>query len=163
TGGGMSEDPRIEEERDRHLEVRFPVKSGQRQVAVTFPNRTWYMENVGVSRLPARSSSYAGGVNSDRNQGRIDMALGRIEIGGPFDGRASTDSPTGRQLFVCTRGTPTEDEPCARSILRTLVRRAYRRPATADDLTTLLAFYRTGRKSGTFDRGIQLALERVLS
>jgi Protein of unknown function (DUF1592)/Protein of unknown function (DUF1588)/Protein of unknown function (DUF1585)/Protein of unknown function (DUF1595) len=44
-----------------------------------------------------------------------------------------------------------------------LARRAYRRPTTDEDVQTLLAFYRTGRREGGFDAGIGLALERILA
>ena len=40
--------------------------------------------------------------------------------------------------------------------------RAYRRPVTDDDVKTLIDFYREGRKGGTFESGIQFALERIL-
>src|SRR5262249_40668242 len=57
----------------------------------------------------------------------------------------------------------TSEVTCARSILSTLARRAYRRPVTDVDLAPLLAFYREGRKKGTFDTGIQLGLRRLLA
>ena len=41
--------------------------------------------------------------------------------------------------------------------------RAYRRPLTADDVQTLLQFYKDGRSGGTFDAGIQRGLERILA
>ena len=40
------------------------------------------------------------------------------------------------------------EEDCARKILSTLARRAYRRPVTDGDLQTLLSFYKTGRSEG---------------
>ena len=52
--------------------------------------------------------------------------------------------------------------PCATKILSTLARRAYRRPATADDVQTLLDFYETARPTANFDDGIRSALERLL-
>jgi hypothetical protein len=42
------------------------------------------------------------------------------------------------------------------------VRRAYRRPATDEDVQRLLPFYAAGRAEGGFDRGIQRAIERIL-
>jgi hypothetical protein len=54
-------------------------------------------------------------------------------------------------------------ETCARSILSRLARGAYRRPLRAGDVETLLTFYRDGRKKGTFETGIQLALRRLLA
>jgi hypothetical protein len=54
-------------------------------------------------------------------------------------------------------------ETCARRILTTLARGAYRRPLRPGEVDTLLAFYRDGRKKGTFETGIQLALRRILA
>jgi hypothetical protein len=51
---------------------------------------------------------------------------------------------------------------CASQILTTLARRAFRRPVTAADVQPLLALYRNGRKDGSFESGIQWALERLL-
>jgi len=51
---------------------------------------------------------------------------------------------------------------CARKILSTLTRRAYRRPSSDTDVQRLLPFYTAGKAEGGFDRGIQKALERVL-
>src|SRR4029453_3277391 len=59
--------------------------------------------------------------------------------------------------------TGATDEPCARKILSTLARRAYRRPVTEAEVATLLEFYRAGRSEGGFEAGIQRGLRRVLS
>ena len=48
-------------------------------------------------------------------------------------------------------------------IITSLARRAYRRPATADELGRLLAFYRSGREQGSFERGIESALRGMLA
>jgi hypothetical protein len=55
------------------------------------------------------------------------------------------------------------EESCARRILTTLARRAYRRPVGDRDLAPLMEFYRDGRKKGSFDTGVQLALRRLLA
>ena len=52
---------------------------------------------------------------------------------------------------------------CARRILSTLGRRAYRRPLTEADVQTLLSVYRAGRQGRDFDAGIEWALERILA
>ena len=54
------------------------------------------------------------------------------------------------------------EDACAKTIVSKLARRAYRRAATDEDVTTLLEFYRAGRTEDGFDGGIQRALERVL-
>jgi hypothetical protein len=58
--------------------------------------------------------------------------------------------------------TPAE-EACARRILTTLARGAYRRPVRAGEAETLVTFFHEGRKKGTFETGIQLALRRLLA
>src|SRR5262249_13802613 len=52
---------------------------------------------------------------------------------------------------------------CATEIMSTLARRAYRQPPTPSSVRDLLEFYREGRKDGTFDTGIERALQRLLA
>ena len=89
-----------------------------------------------------------------------------IDIAGPYNATGPGDTDSRRRIFVCrpaddARGS--EAETCAREILSTLATRAYRRPVHETELETLLRFYRDGREEGgTFDAGIQFALERIL-
>jgi mono/diheme cytochrome c family protein len=98
----------------------------------------------------------------------------------------AADTPSRRRIFVCNPDKPSAfaqsassdkeglspqltggDKPvglsCATTILSRMARLAYRRAVTKDDLQTLLAFFERGRRDGgTFDAGIQFALERML-
>jgi hypothetical protein len=57
-----------------------------------------------------------------------------------------------------------DEDACARRIVTTLARHAFRRPVTPTDLKTLMEFYQEGRNdNGTFDDGIESALQRVLA
>src|SRR6185436_10138386 len=83
---------------------------------------------------------------------------------GPYriDGPAG-DTPSRRAIFVCQPGAASDEHVCATTILSRIARLAYRRPVTAADVRTLLAFFDDGRRDGgSFDAGIQFALERVL-
>jgi hypothetical protein len=84
-------------------------------------------------------------------------------IGGPYGAVARGDSASRRKIFVCQPNSPAAEEPCARRILSSLATRAYRRPVTNEDLSTLLEFYRAGREEKDFDAGIQAAVERILA
>jgi hypothetical protein len=53
-------------------------------------------------------------------------------------------------------------DACARTILGTLARRAYRRPVVTADIEPLMEFFREGSASGSFDEGIDQALQRLL-
>jgi hypothetical protein len=90
--------------------------------------------------------------------------IAQVAIAGPHNATGPGDTPSRRRLFVCRPASASEEEPCARRILSTLLTRAYRRPiaASAPELTTPLEFYRAGRRADGFERGIQRALARVL-
>src|ERR1019366_1264172 len=54
--------------------------------------------------------------------------------------------------------------PCAKKIISTLARRAYRRPVTDNDMETLIGFYQLGRNNdGNFELGIEAAIQRILA
>ncbi len=59
---------------------------------------------------------------------------------------------------------PADETACAKQIISTLVRRAYRRAPTDADVDPLIAFYQEERnKAGNFEAGIEMALRRILA
>jgi len=85
-----------------------------------------------------------------------------INIMGPFNPTGPGDTPSRRRIFVCRPAAAAEEEACAKNILTTVARRAYRGTVSGADLDTLMTFYRQGRAAGDFETGIQVALARVL-
>jgi hypothetical protein len=156
-GGGQQDDAT-----DAGLEVRFAAKAGSHVVGVTFPQDRWEVEGIGLSQLPLTNDAYSRGRETAPSAGRIDMGIDRVEISGPFASLAPDSSVVRRRLFVCTPANAREEEPCARQILSTLSRRAFRRPVTAAEVDSLLGFYRQGRQDGNFEAGIQTAVTRLL-
>ena len=143
---------------DEGLEVRAAVKGGRHLVGISFDRRPALPE--GILPLPTDKSttSYGKDELQDGNP-----AISMVEIVGPFTGRATEDLPSRRKIFVCRpAGGSSDEEQCAKRILSTLARRAYRRPTTDADISTLLTFYKAGRAEGSFDAGIQAAVERLL-
>ena len=64
---------------------------------------------------------------------------------------------------MCHPARPAQEPACARTILTTLARRAFRRPVTNADIEPLYAFYQKGRDGvGDFESGIQAAIEAML-
>ncbi|HVZ21363.1 MAG TPA: DUF1592 domain-containing protein [Vicinamibacterales bacterium] len=92
------------------------------------------------------------------NVRRAGSAEGRPAISAAAVRRAG--SAEGRPALAEGRSA---EETCARRILSTLARRAYRRPVTADDMAPLMAMYEQGRKGGSFDDGIERGLRLVLA
>jgi len=85
-----------------------------------------------------------------------------LVVTGPFDATGLGDTPSRRAIFSCKPANVAEETSCARTILGTVARRAYRGPVSTAEVNTLLDFYREGRKAGDFDSGIQQALARIL-
>ncbi|HEX5045610.1 MAG TPA: DUF1592 domain-containing protein [Gammaproteobacteria bacterium] len=131
-----------------HLMFRVPVAAGPHLMGVTFVERSEALdENLVRSRM--------------RSRGTL-PAIAIATIRGPYSPTGPGDTPSRRRIFTCHPSAPDAEAPCAREILSTLARRAYRRAATDADLADLMPFYEQGRADGGFDAGIQLALERLL-
>src|SRR5439155_18475626 len=82
--------------------------------------------------------------------------VGLLKVQGPFAAQRPTSSRSMRKVFTCHPASAAQEEPCAKQIVSALARRAYRRPATAEDLEGLMGFYQEGRKGGTFEDGIEI-------
>ena len=85
-----------------------------------------------------------------------------LVVTGPFNATGAGDTPSRKAIFSCKPASAAEETACARTIVTTLARRAYRGPVSTAEVNTLLDFYREGRKTGDFDSGIQQALARIL-
>ena len=142
---------------DADMRVRFEAQAGPRVVGVSFVRR--FTEPEGV--LQPRQTAFAAAADEERDG---DAAVEQVAISGPFASAGPGDTPSRKAVFVCTPASrAAEDETaCARRILSSLARRAYRRPLDAADLDTLMGFFQSGRQDASFDAGIQLALERLL-
>jgi hypothetical protein len=91
--------------------------------------------------------------------------VGSVQIGGPYEVKGpATNTASRHAIYVCQPPKATsEQRSCAATILSRMARLAYRRPATKADTDTLLEFYDKGRQDGgSFDNGVQFALERML-
>ena len=148
----------MDSEQDGELTVTVPVRAGSRTVAATFI-ATNYRPSLDVAQHFDRKSLENGTVRELTNYPEI----GALRIEGPFNATRPEDSASLRRIFVCRPASAAEEEPCAREILATLARRAYRHPVDEADLAELLGFYGSGRETGSFEDGIELALRRLLS
>ena len=139
------------------LEVRTAVRSGRRLVGVSFDR--WSALPEGILPLPVDRStiSHARDEMQDGNP-----AVSGIQIVGPWDPNGAVRLPGRAPAAGCRSADRAADEQCVRAALSALARRAYRRPATAADVETLLAFYRDGRVGGGPGAGLRAALERLL-
>jgi hypothetical protein len=141
---------------DQDWRVRVPVTAGTHDVAVTFIAKTAALDET--ARLPFQRP-YPAGVNIPET--RTGAYLRSVEISGPYDPAGTGETPSRQRIFACRPQARSAELDCARTILATLARRAYRRPVADADLEPLLAFFSEGA-SDSFDAGIRLALKRLL-
>src|SRR6185436_9796059 len=148
---------------DEDWAVRVPVAAGQHEVTIAFLDK--------AASLPAGKREpflrpFPRGLNIP--EGRFGSYLRRVEIAGPYDTKGPGRTASRDRIFVCRPAAeePTvsaEAEGCAKTILATVVRRAYRRPVDDADLAPFVALYRAAHSDErSFDGGIQVALKAVL-
>ena len=141
---------------DARLQVRVPVKAGTRTVGAAFLEKSLALDTR-LLRPYVRSSA-------DTYDFTGQPHLSTLTVTGPFGASgAISETPSRRRIFICRPAVAADEAPCARRILSRLADRAYRQPASADDLAPLLEFYQVGRRQGTFETGIQYALQRLLA
>jgi hypothetical protein len=160
---------------DKTNELRLPIKAGLHTVVVTFPRESLLPENLG-----------GGGGNGGGRGPTVPLAVdirldgasikrytvegppgtlprfSNLTISGPFNPTGSGDAASRRKILICHPSTPAEENGCAAKIFAQLIRYAYRRPVTDADVQPLLAFYQKARAQGSFDFGIQKAVEAIL-
>jgi hypothetical protein len=147
---------------DAHLKFRIPVRAGPRDVGVTF------LKNAPSVLLETGRQPYEARFNMHRHP-RTVPAVYQVSITGPYDAKGPGDTPSRRLIFGDTAAVPAmsafsgEDDDRARRILAPLMRRAFRRPITDDDLRKPMQFFREGSaEGGGFEAGIENALSAIL-
>ncbi len=143
---------------DADLVVRTPIKAGIRTIGATFVSKGFEL----VERVRQPFDKIHITVGGDQ---RTQPNVYSITVTGPFDAAGPGDTPSRRRILTCRpTGSPADELACAKEILSTLARRAYRRPVTDADVKPLLDFYATGRDAdnGDFEAGIELAVRRLL-
>ena len=151
-GGGVNitlDGERIDVRNTRSF--RLPVQAGPHSIGAAIIDR---VRGAGVDEAYSdfrvnSAFTVGGGVNS-------------IVINGPYNMTGPGETPSRKRILVCRPASAAEELPCARQILSTLTRRAFRRPVQDAEMTTLMNFYQQGRKNADFETGLQQALARVL-
>jgi mono/diheme cytochrome c family protein len=140
---------------ETRFKVRLPVKAGPHVLGVAFLKK---------------SSASSIDLLQPFQRERIDPItpvgipeVDKVTIEGPFNVTGAGNSPSRRAIFSCRPAAPADEPACAKTVLTTLARRAYRRPPSAAEIDRLMGFFATGRATGgTFDSGVENALAFML-
>jgi hypothetical protein len=155
----FSIDPEVQEYDGDLVTPPVKIKAGPRRVSVVFlskfdgpvEDQYWLVEQLLVDTT----------VSSHPEMTALPH-LKNFWITGPLNVTGMSDTPSRRRIFSCRPAKAEEEQACATQILSRLARQAYRRPVNAEDLEALMTQYEFGRKKGTFDSGIQTALQSML-
>ena len=145
---------------DETLALRVPVAAGPRRLGVAFVQERTERDGVLQPRATAKTLAIAERWSSPSEAPEAAVEL--VSVSGPFHATGPGQTPSRRRILVCEPAGAAEEAPCAREVLATIARRAYRRPLTPPDVEALLALYAAGRREGGFEAGIRRGLEGIL-
>ena len=140
-------DPAVEEINGRLRKIRFRTTQGQHKLAITFVQRSYAESDERI-----RTIALEGG------QERI-QAAHALQIRGPLSVTGLSASPSRSKIFICKAS----EGGCANRIVENLARHAFRRPVTAEEVTPIMAFYKSGSAAGGFEGGVRDALSAILA
>ncbi len=136
---------------DANLKKRFDVAAGPHSIAVTFPRKFSSLSEI-------RRQPFEANFNRHRHPRRT-PALFEVSIVGPFTSTGPGETPSRRRVLG---GETEQSVDGARRILRKLIQKAYRKPATDADLEVPLQFFEERFASDGFDAGLEAALTAIL-
>jgi hypothetical protein len=140
---------------DARLSVRVQVAAGTREVTLAFTEVAAALDTMRLR--PFLKSA----------QDTLDWTgrphIQSLTIKGPFMPAVGADTPSRRRIFVCRPSQASAEPACARRIVSALLRRAYRQEVEPADLDRALRMYTAGRAEGSFDTGIQRAVQFILA
>ena len=140
--------------------LRMPKPTGP------MPELTLDIQVDGARVRQQQVAAYATGFQ-DAGIAHADVITGRdvqmISVAGPYNVTGPGDTPSRRKIFSCQPSRQLSEEACARQILTSLARQAYRRPVKDVDIAPIMTMYKNARKDSDFERGVEAGLEVILA
>ncbi len=134
----------------RLKKIRFFATAGPHRIGVAFKRRTF-------AESDDQLQMFAPGGGQDRL-----YRVQSFQLQGPFDAKGIGATPSRERIFTCKPDSAAAQEACAKQIITSLAKRAYRRPVTAEDVNELMQYYQDSAKDG-FEAGIRNAITGLLA
>ena len=133
--------------------IKFNTTAGPHKIGVAFKRRTF-----------AESDDQLQMFSPGGGQDRL-YRVQSFQVRGPFNAKGLSPTPSRERILTCrpAANDPKSEATCARQIVSTLAKRAYRRPVTADDVNELMQYYQDGSKEGGFEGGVRSAVTGLLA
>ena len=139
---------------DNKLQIRFNAKAGTQSVGVTFIDESTKPTGLLMPAFTlAEISAYKGGM----------PAVASVTVTGPYNSQGPGLTASQDKIFVCRPESQNEQRPCAKKIIAGLARQAFRRPVSNNEVEELMNQYRMGQGDGSFENGIELAVQSILA
>lgn len=153
-------DPNVTESKANFVTPKIRVKAGQRRLSAAFISKfdgpvqdhNRLIENTILDTTISITPEMTGLPH-----------LQALAVTGPFDPTGVSDNASRARVFSCRPATAAENERCATQIVSRLAGLAFRRPATSEDMESLMTFYQRGEKEGGFEEGIRAAVQALLA
>ncbi len=127
---------------EKRAAFRLPLKAGPHTITVAFLERSAALNPLRLQPFIRSSNDTLDTIGHPH--------LDTFTLTGPFNPTGPGDTPSRRRIFICKPpgdAAKAEEDACARRIITTFARRAYRGLATPTDVDRLLEFYQSGRKT----------------
>ena len=134
--------------------IKFFATAGPHRVGVAFKRRTF-------AESDDQLQMFAPGGGQDRM-----YRVSSFQVRGPFNAKGLSATPSRDRIFTCTPpigASPDVQATCAKKIIASLAKRAYRRAVTTDDVSELFQYYQDGVKDAGFESGIRSAVTGLLA
>jgi len=135
------------------------VKAGQHRVSAAFVRRT---EGPYEDLIKPHEWSRASNGNASAGITEPPHVI-ELAVVGPEKISGISETPSRRIIFSCRPTAPAAQRACAQQIIGRLGVRAYRRPLTPRDRSSLMAFYDSTAVKDGFEEGVRSALQAMLT
>src|SRR5438105_9787944 len=134
--------------------IRIPLKAGPHVITAAFLERTDAINPLRLQPFIRSSNDTLDTIGHPH--------LDTFTLTGPYKPTGPGDTPSRRKIFLCKPVSAGDQDACARRIISTFARRAYRGMVTPTDMQRLMEFYQAGKKTN-FEKGVQMALDRIVA
>lgn len=146
--------PAEEAQDSRNQEVKLAIPAGYHTIGAAFLSEAARVEGGAGGR--GRGGAAPAPVFTG-------LSVESISIGGPNGAAKPGETESRKRILVCRPAAGQPETVCAGRIIRTLARRAYRRPVTVADTAPLMKLFAAGRADGgSFEAGIETAVRAIL-
>ena len=136
------------------------IKAGPQMISVAFVRK----QDGPLQDFVMPNERSLGNIYQGQDPGLTSLPHVRdVGINGPYNVSGVSDTPAREKIFVCRPAAGSDEVPCARKILTTLAKQAYRETPGDAVIEELMTAYQKGRNQGDFDSGIRMALQTILA